>query len=157
MTALRILDAEGGAHLEHVRALVAEYAQLPHVIGRWTDPAAEVAALPGEYASPSGLVLLATRADHPVGCVGLRALEPPAVCEMKRLYVSPAGRGLGVGEALVRALLTRAAALGYTTMRLDTAPELLAAQQLYDKLGFTRIARYALWLPEDAVCFERAC
>src|SRR6202011_6042685 len=60
---------------------------------------AELASLPGQYAPPLGDAL---------GCVGVRPREGTAVCEMKRLYVRPAARRLGVGTALVTAIIRSA-------------------------------------------------
>ena len=67
---------------------------------------AEMEAMPGKYASPAGELLLARDSNGiPVGCVGLRPIEPHGCCEMKRLYVSPEMRGFGLGEKLVDAAL----------------------------------------------------
>jgi ribosomal protein S18 acetylase RimI-like enzyme len=56
--------------------------------------------------------------------------------------VAPEGRGLGVGEALVRALLTEARRIGYREVRLDTLPSMATAFALYRKLGFQEMAPY---------------
>ncbi len=61
---------------------------------------------------------------------------------MKRLYVTPAGRGGGIGKALVDALVLVAERIGYCEMRLDTLPSMAGAQALYRKLGFDIIAPY---------------
>jgi ribosomal protein S18 acetylase RimI-like enzyme len=104
---------------------------------------AEMAAMPGKYAPPAGELLLARRADgEALGCVGLRPIDPPGCCEMKRLYVAPTARGLGLGKALVEAVVAEAQRIGYREIRLDTLPTMDEAIGLYGKLGFAPIAPY---------------
>jgi ribosomal protein S18 acetylase RimI-like enzyme len=103
----------------------------------------ELAGLPGKYAPPSGALFLARAADGaPVGCVALRSVEPEGSCEMKRLYVAPEGRGLGLGKALMQSVVDEARRIGYREMRLDTLPTMLAAQAMYRAAGFREIAPY---------------
>jgi ribosomal protein S18 acetylase RimI-like enzyme len=61
---------------------------------------------------------------------------------MKRLYVSPKGRGFGLGERLVDAVVKEAKRIGYREMRLDTLPSMTGAIALYQKFGFEPIEPY---------------
>jgi ribosomal protein S18 acetylase RimI-like enzyme len=120
-----------------VRSLFREYVDSLGVDLSFQEPEAELAALPGGYD-----VLLVARVDgEPVGCVGVRPQEGDA-CELKRLYVRPAGRGLGLGRRLTLEAIARARGLGYARMRLDTLPGMDAAQELYRTLGFVEIEPY---------------
>jgi len=102
----------------------------------------ELASLPGVYAPPAGELLLAKRGDHVLGCIALKPLEPPAVAEIKRLFVRPQARGKGVGKALVEAVMITAQRLGYGEIRLDTLPEMTGAIALYQAAGFAPIPPY---------------
>jgi GNAT superfamily N-acetyltransferase len=104
--------------------------------------AKEVDALPGIYGPPSGEIILAKRGDHVLGCVALKALEPPHTAEIKRLYVREQARGIGVGKALVEAAIQTARDLGYAEIKLDTLPQMQGAIALYKKCGFAPIAAY---------------
>jgi len=98
---------------------------------------AEMAAMPGKYAPPAGELLLARDAEgKPMGCVGLRPIGPSGCCEMKRLYVAPEGRGIGLGKSLVDAIVEVAERIAYREIKLDTLPSMVGAQSLYRKLGF---------------------
>ena len=102
----------------------------------------ELASLPGLYAPPTGELLLAKRGDHVLGCIALKPLEPPAIAEIKRLFVRPQARGKGVGKALVEAAIITAQRLGYGEIKLDTLPEMTGAIALYKAAGFASIPPY---------------
>lgn len=138
---VHIGPAQTAADIAAVATLFAAYAaSLDFDLG-YQDFATELATLPGKYAPPSGALLVARHDGAPVGCVALRPLEP-GICEMKRLFVTPAGRGLGVGRALIAAVLAEAARIGHREMRLDTFPSMEGALALYLQAGFQTVAPY---------------
>jgi ribosomal protein S18 acetylase RimI-like enzyme len=135
--------ARSAADLATVAALFRDYADGLGVDLAFQGFAAELAALPGRYAPPAGELLLALEAaGAALGCVGLRPLSDDGVCEMKRLYVRPAGRRLGVGNRLVAAIIAAAEERGYAEMRLDSLPSMTAAIALYRRFGFAEIPAY---------------
>lgn len=103
--------------------------------------AADLAHL-DSFEAPQGCLLLA---ETPAGLMGSVALRKSAdgVAEIKRLYVRPTARGLGLGRALVETALQHARAAGYSAVRLDSARFMSAAHALYRQQGFTDIPPYA--------------
>lgn len=105
----------------------------------------ELASLPGDYAEPSGLLLLVLVDGALAGCGGFRPLlhsDHLNACEMKRVYVRPSFRGLGIGRLLVDRLMMDARQAGYTTMLLDTLSGMETARALYRESGFVEVAPY---------------
>jgi putative acetyltransferase len=129
------------ADIEQVRKMFLEYQAGLGVDLCFQGFPQELAALPGAYARPAGRLLLAESQGQALGVIALRPL-PAGDCEMKRLYVRPAGRGLGLGRQLTAALIEEARAVGYKKILLDTLPTMSEAQQLYRSLGFAEIAPY---------------
>jgi ribosomal protein S18 acetylase RimI-like enzyme len=101
----------------------------------------EVAQLPGDYAPPTGALLIARFKREPAGMVAFRRLVADR-CEMKRLFVRPAARGLGLGRRLAERVISEAGQRGYREMVLDTLPVMSDAQRLYVALGFQDIDPY---------------
>ena len=138
---MRIIQATSHEHIDQVRLLFREYAAFLGVNLDFQHFEEELAALPGQYGPPGGALLLALDQQEALGCAALRPLAP-GICEMKRLYVRPRGRGLGLGRQLAQAVIAEAVHLGYRRMRLDTLGRLTEAMGLYQSLGFRPIAPY---------------
>ena len=109
----------------------------------------ELDSLPGKFSPPEGCLLIAEVDDNPVGCVALRSFEP-GTCEMKRLFVKPEFRSKGVGMALAKRVITEAKKRGYNKMLLDTGDFMVAAQKLYNSLGFKTTNQY-YEVPEEVL------
>jgi ribosomal protein S18 acetylase RimI-like enzyme len=120
-----------------VRELIAEYANALGVDLSFQDLDHELATLETFYE----LILLARDDDRVAGCVALRRIDDE-ICEMKRLYVRPAFRGINLGRQLAERIIDAARDRSYKRMRLDTLPTMTAAIPLYQSLGFVEIEPY---------------
>jgi len=121
-----------------VRAYVAELSD--RFEGGW-DPALSISAADEELTPPAGLFLIATLHSDPVGCGALK-FHPEAPAEVKRMWVSPAVRGLGLGRRLLAELEAHAAARGVRTLRLETNRTLDEAISLYRTAGYREVAPF---------------
>jgi putative acetyltransferase len=109
------------------------------------DFESEIANLPGDYAPPRGALLIAKVDGAIAGCCALRPLDSSDyvnAAEMKRLYVRPAFRGLGLGRQLADAILDAARMSGYGSVLLDTLDDMDIARAMYEELGFKEIPPY---------------
>ena len=91
--------------------------------------------------APHGAWLVGWRGDEAVACGGVRLLSP-AVAEVKRMYVDPSARGVGLARRLVARLEAEAVALGATVARLDTGRDMAAAVALYRSSGYREVEDY---------------
>ena len=143
MATFTITPSKSPEDLASAVVLFTEYAKSLNIDLTFQDFSSELSSMPGKYSPPSGALFLARNvADEAIGCVGLRPLQQAGICEMKRLYVAPAGRGTGVGKALATTVISEARKLGYSAMRLDTLPSMHSALALYQSLGFRGIEAY---------------
>jgi putative acetyltransferase len=141
-------------HIEEARALFLEYGNSLGFSLCFQSFDEELKTLPGAYAPPSGRLLLARCGGHVGGCIALRKIDG-GICEMKRLYVRPADRGLGLGRMLVERLLAEARVIGYERMRLDTVEAAMKdAVALYRRMGFKEIAPYSTIPMDSALWME---
>ena len=142
---IELFEPEGSTWLPATREIFREYAQGLGVDLSFQQFDEELAGLPGEYAPPGGVLLLALVDGQLAGCGAFRALadvDYPNACEMKRLYVRKAFRGFGLGRQLAEAILDVARQAGYACVLLDTLDDMEAARALYTELGFGEIPPY---------------
>jgi len=142
---VRILGAGDTAELEQVRQFFRNYAAWLGVDLGFQNFDEEMATLPGRYAAPQGRLFYAEVGaggeQRGAGCVGIRPFAE-GVCELKRLYVDPACRGLGVGRLLALEAIRAARQIGYRKILLDTLPAMRIAVKLYRDLGFMEAPAY---------------
>ena len=128
-----------------LRTLLQEYARSLDVDLCFQGFDEELAGLPGPYAAPRGMLLTAHVDGALAGCCALRPLDTvdyPNACEMKRLYVRPAFRRLGLGRLLAEATLDAARQADYACVLLDTLSDMETARALYTDMGFEEIPPY---------------
>ena len=142
---IELVSAADSAKIEAVREIFREYGDSLGVDLGFQDFERELVTLPGDYAPPRGVLLLASIEGAVAGCCALRPLDAadyPNAAEMKRLYVRKAFRGFGLGRQLAEMTLDAARQSGYASVLLDTLSDMEAARALYDELGFEEIPPY---------------
>src|SRR5262245_48958896 len=130
-----LVEISGQADYETARGLFVEYATWLGVDLGFQRFQVELEQLPAMYGPPGGSLILARKDGMVVGCVGVRHLSP-GTCEMKRLFVREAARGLGVGKDLAVAAVRAGRRLGHKRMVLDTLEKMTGARHIYAELGF---------------------
>ena len=141
----QIRFADSSAEIAAVRELFEEYASQLGLDLCFQNFSEELGTLPGEYEPARGALILALVDGAWAGCCALRPLDTsdyPNAAEMKRLYVRPAYRRLGVGRLLAEAIMDSARSKGYDTILLDTLDEMETARALYAELGFEEVPPY---------------
>jgi len=135
---IREADAAGSDARQCLRAYVEELNE------RWEagfDPAAGVSAEPHELTPPAGCFLIAYLHGEPVGCGGVKHL-PGGPSDIKRMWVSPSARGLGLGRRLLEELEQRVRDSGATVARLETNRVLAEAIALYRSAGYREVPAF---------------
>jgi DNA-binding MarR family transcriptional regulator/GNAT superfamily N-acetyltransferase len=123
------------------RAVQAYLAELAQRFEEGFDPDRGISATDEEVSLPAGLFLLATLHAEPVGC-GVLKFGQDALAHIKRMWVAPSVRGLGLGRRLLGELEAQAAAHGVRTVRLETHHALSEAFSLYRTAGYREVARF---------------
>lgn len=152
-TSITIVAAKSDRDLATIRALFQEYESSLDFDLSFQDFHKEMEELPGHYAEPRGCLFIAHEHQEAAGCVALRDFGDN-VAELKRLYVRPQFRGLGLGKRLTLRTIEEARQLGYARILLDTVPSMKPAITLYRSLGFKPIAPYRYNPIEGALFME---
>ncbi|MBF6214751.1 MarR family transcriptional regulator [Nocardia puris] len=135
------VDVVAPDHPDAAHCLRSYYAELHENFDTGFDPGRSLLPDAGELSPPRGLLLVARLYGEPVGCAGLK-LPVHGVAEIKRMWVSPDVRGLGLARRLLTELEAHAARHGHDRVRLDTNKTLTAAIALYRAHGFEEIAPF---------------
>jgi GNAT superfamily N-acetyltransferase/DNA-binding MarR family transcriptional regulator len=139
-SAVRVTECDP-RHPDARACLRAYFSELSRRFDGGFDPARSISADDEELTPPAGLLLVATRHGEPVGCGALK-FHGDGPIEIKRMWVSPAVRGLGLGRRLLAELEARAAARGVGTLRLETNRALDEAIGLYRDSGYREVAAF---------------
>jgi len=123
------------------RCLAAYVSELASRFDGGFDPALSISAADDEMTPPAGAFLVALLHGEPVGCGGLK-FHPGAPAEVKRMWVSPAVRGLGLGRRLLAELEAEAARHGVRVLRLETNRTLAEAIAMYRAAGYREVPAF---------------
>ncbi|MEV7194163.1 helix-turn-helix domain-containing GNAT family N-acetyltransferase [Streptomyces sp. NPDC093510] len=135
------LDAVDPGHPDARHCLLSYFTELQELFDTGFDPARSLLPDAGGLRPPHGLFLVARVHGEPVGCAGLK-LPPGSPAEIKRMWVAPAARGLGLGRRFLTELEALAARRGHTVLRLDTNKALESAIGLYRSCGFQEVPAF---------------
>ncbi|MGY4977665.1 bifunctional helix-turn-helix transcriptional regulator/GNAT family N-acetyltransferase [Streptomyces sp. 900105755] len=135
------LDVTDPGHPDARHCLLAYFAELQERFDTGFDPGRSLLPDAGELRPPRGLFLVARLHGEPVGCAGVK-LPPGAPAEIKRMWVAPQARRLGLARRFLTELETQAARHGYDTLRLDTNKTLGSAINLYHSYGFQEVPAF---------------
>ena len=113
----------------------------------------EMGSLPEMYSPIHGGLFIAFHLQQAVGVAGLRQLSATEG-EVKRMFIEPGSRGLGIGQLLLSACIDAAKKLSYHSVKLDTIDTMKPAIQLYKANGFVEIKAYRHNPHKDAKYFE---
>ena len=137
-----LIAAATSAHYDSFKHLLLEYASTDLADAHNSSIWADIAQLPGRYAAPSGLVLLAYRGSELAGCAAFVASIQTGLAEIKRVYVRAAFRAQGLARRLTLALLEQAPLASYQRVGICTWSHNTAALALYQSLGFMPIESF---------------
>jgi putative acetyltransferase len=138
---IEFIKARSAEEFDEGKKLFAEYAESLGFDLAYQDFAKELAEIDIQYNLPSGLLILIKCEDIYIGCAGIRAFEKN-IAELKRMYINPEYRALGLGKKLLDHGIAFAKQAGYHFIRLDTIKTMRTAIYIYREYGFYEIKPY---------------
>jgi DNA-binding MarR family transcriptional regulator/GNAT superfamily N-acetyltransferase len=133
------VDVDDPRHPDARRCVAAYFAELAERFDGGFDATRSLPADDAALTLPAGLLLVARLHAEPVGCVALRLHPEIAAADVKRMWVAPTVRGLGLGRRLLAEIEQRAADHGVRTLRLETNGALTEAIALYRATGYREV------------------
>jgi ribosomal protein S18 acetylase RimI-like enzyme len=138
---LQYITPSNETQLQDAIQLFNEYANSLNISLDFQNFKQELNIINSMYGSPTGCLLLVYDNQQAIACAAYRKIGE-GICELKRMYIKPNYRGVGIGKKLLHLLCEKAVINGYHTMRLDTLETMLPAISLYHKNGFYDIDAY---------------
>ncbi len=138
---LRVTPFDAPESVALINAVQAEYVE------RYGNPD-ETPVDAGEFLPPSGIFIVGWDVGVPVGCGGLRVIEP-GIVELKRMYVVPAARRRGIARSMLRRLEAEAVALGATELRLETGSRQPEAIAMYEAAGYQETEAFGFYADHE--------
>ena len=135
------IDEEPPASRDAQYCLSEYYCELSQRFASGFDPAQSLSPSLEEFLPPDGSFIVMRLNDEPVGCGGFKRTSPDTAY-LKRMWIAPSARGLGLGVRLLDALEEQARARGYRKVQLETNQSLTEARQLYRRCGYLEVAPF---------------
>lgn len=117
------------------------FAELAERFDTGFDPAQSIPFSAADFTPPAGAFIMATAGDDPLGCAALK-VSGPGVGYIKRMWVAPHARGIGLGSRLLDAIEATASDFDLTTLQLETNRALPEAIGLYLARGYREVAPF---------------
>jgi DNA-binding MarR family transcriptional regulator/GNAT superfamily N-acetyltransferase len=135
------ISAVDPAHADAQHCLAEYVAELNRRSTRGFDPSVGATALPHEVRPPAGQFFVAYLHDEPIGCGAVKH-HADAPAEIKRMWIAPGARGLGLGRRLLERLEACARDSGAEVARIETSAVLTEALSLYESSGWVEVPRF---------------
>ena len=135
------IDVEDPCHPDVVHCFTRYAKELDARFAAGFDAGISISANPEELTPPAGYCVVARLRGLPIGCGALK-LHGAAPAELKRMWIDPSSRGLGVGRRLLESLEALARENGVRVLHLETNRALKEAIELYRRAGFAEVAPF---------------